>query len=78
MYLRLSYLFWLILLCEPFIPLTAQHKEYIYDHFNISNGLISDNVFKIFVDREGHEWIITYNEPASEGSYHISLLNAPP
>ncbi len=39
----------------------SQGREYTYDHYNISNGLISDNVFKIFVDREGHAWIITYN-----------------
>jgi len=38
-----------------------QGREYIYDHFNLSNGLISDNVSKIFIDREGHAWIITYS-----------------
>jgi signal transduction histidine kinase/ligand-binding sensor domain-containing protein/DNA-binding response OmpR family regulator len=78
MHLRFSYLFWLIFLFELFTPLTAQHKEYIYDHFNLSNGLISDNVFKIFVDREGHEWIITYNGLQKYNGYEFKTYTAKP
>ena len=58
---KILWIYYAILLCCNFFPSTAQHREYIYDHFNISNGLISDNVFKVVVDREGRAWIITYN-----------------
>lgn len=43
------------------VPCWTQGREYIFDHFNISNGLISDNVYKVFLDREGHAWMVTYN-----------------
>jgi signal transduction histidine kinase/ligand-binding sensor domain-containing protein/DNA-binding response OmpR family regulator len=78
MTLRFTYLFCLITLFQPVHQVAAQHKEYIYDHFNISNGLISDNVFKIFVDREGHEWIITYNGLQKYNGYEFKTYTAKP
>jgi signal transduction histidine kinase/ligand-binding sensor domain-containing protein/AraC-like DNA-binding protein len=39
----------------------AGDHEYLYDHYNISNGLISDMVLKVMVDSEQHTWFSTYN-----------------
>jgi signal transduction histidine kinase/ligand-binding sensor domain-containing protein/AraC-like DNA-binding protein len=75
---RLLYLYCLVLLFGPVNQAAAQHKEYIYDHFNISNGLISDNVFKIFVDSEGYEWIITYNGLQKYNGYEFKTYTAKP
>ncbi len=57
-------------------PSLSQEREYIYDHFNISNGLISDNVYKIFVDSEGHAWIITYNGLQKYNGYEFETYTS--
>jgi signal transduction histidine kinase/ligand-binding sensor domain-containing protein/DNA-binding NarL/FixJ family response regulator len=54
------YLGLLLIFCSG-INSYSQERELLYDHFNISNGLISDNVYKILIDREGHVWIVTAN-----------------
>jgi signal transduction histidine kinase/ligand-binding sensor domain-containing protein/DNA-binding response OmpR family regulator len=56
----------------------AQEREYIYDHFNISNGLISDNVYKIFIDGEGYTWIITYNGLQKYNGYKFESYTSKP
>lgn len=56
----------------------SQQREHIYDHFNISNGLISDNVYKIFVDREGFAWIITYNGLQRYNGYEFETFTSRP
>ena len=58
------------------IPSWSQGREYIYDHFNISNGLISDNVLKIFLDREGHAWMITYNGLQKYNGYEFKTYTS--
>lgn len=56
----------------------SQEREYIYDHFNTSNGLISDNVYKVFIDREGFAWIITYNGLQKYNGYEFETYTARP
>jgi signal transduction histidine kinase/ligand-binding sensor domain-containing protein/DNA-binding response OmpR family regulator len=56
----------------------SQEREYIYDHFNISNGLISDNVYKIFIDGEGYTWIITYNGLQKYNGYKFESYTSKP
>jgi ligand-binding sensor domain-containing protein len=56
----------------------AQEREYIYDHFNISNGLISDMVLKIVVDREGHAWMATYNGLQKYNGYEFVSYTSDP
>jgi ligand-binding sensor domain-containing protein len=58
--------------------LFSQDKDYIYDHYNISNGLISDNVFKIFTDRSGYIWIITYNGLQKYDGYEFKTYTSDP
>ena len=70
-------LFILMLFCCG-LSFSQQQKEYIYDHFNISNGLISDNVYKIFVDREGFAWIITYNGLQRYNGYEFETFTSKP
>lgn len=53
-----------------------REREYIYDHFNLSNGLISDNVSKIFIDREGHAWIITYSGLQRYNGYEFTTYTS--
>lgn len=58
--------------------LFSQDKEYIYDHYNIATGLISDNVFKIFTDRSGYIWIITYNGLQKYDGYEFKTYTSNP
>ena len=59
-------------------PGYSQHREYIYDHFNISNGLISDNVFEIFIDQEGFAWVVTYNGLQKYNGYEFETYISRP
>jgi len=65
-----------MLLFRVMLPALPQEREYIYDHYNISNGLISDNVFKIFTDLEGHAWIITYNGLQKYNGYEFRTYSS--
>jgi len=56
----------------------SQQGEYIYDHFNISRGLINDNVFEIFIDSEGFAWIITYNGLQKYNGYEFETYTSRP
>jgi signal transduction histidine kinase/ligand-binding sensor domain-containing protein/AraC-like DNA-binding protein len=67
-----------VLISLGILNTNAQHREYIYDHFNISNGLISDNVFKVAADREGHAWIITYNGLQRYNGYEFRTYTSRP
>ncbi|MDF1573441.1 MAG: two-component regulator propeller domain-containing protein [Bacteroidales bacterium] len=72
-----SYMVFIVfLLCGN--NLFSQDKDYIYDHYNISNGLISDNVFKIFTDRSGYIWIITYNGLQKYDGYEFKTYTSNP
>ena len=68
----------LVLFFAPGVVSVAQDREYIYDHFNISNGLISDMVHKIVMDREGHAWIITYNGLQKYNGYEFETYTSNP
>ncbi len=59
-------------------PVISQDKEYIYDHYNISNGLISDNVYKIFMDGTGYTWILTYNGLQKYNGYEFETYTSKP
>lgn len=62
----------------PVIHGRTQGGNYIYDHFNISNGLISDNIFKIMLDQEGHAWLISYNGLQKYNGYEFTTYTSDP
>ncbi len=66
----------LIILLGGSFLISAQEAEYFYDHFNISNGLISDMVHKIAFDREGHAWINTYNGIQKYNGYEFETYTS--
>ncbi len=75
---RKNYILALIFCLSSGFPAQAQEREYTYDHFNISNGLISDNVYKIFMDEEGYTWIITYNGLQKYNGYKFESYTSKP
>ncbi|MGW8317575.1 MAG: hypothetical protein ACWGNV_18410, partial [Bacteroidales bacterium] len=66
------------LMLMPAIYGRTQDGDYIYDHFNISNGLISDNIFKIILDQEGHAWLISYNGLQKYNGYEFTTYTSDP
>lgn len=68
---------WLyVILLVPAVQGWTQGREYIYDHFNLSNGLISDNIFTIIVDSEGHAWLTTYNGLQKYNGYEFTTYTS--
>ncbi|MFO7670489.1 MAG: two-component regulator propeller domain-containing protein [Bacteroidales bacterium] len=68
----------ILFLLTPGALSIAQDREYIIDHFNISNGLISDMVYKIVVDQEGHTWMISYNGLQKYNGYEFVTYTSNP
>ncbi len=56
----------------------AQDRNYIWDHFNISNGLISDMVLEVIEDSEGHAWVVTYNGLQKYNGYGFKTYTSNP
>ncbi len=56
----------------------SQSREYIYDHYKVSNGLIMDNVYRICIDSEGHAWITTYNGLQKYNGYEFMTYTSDP
>jgi signal transduction histidine kinase/ligand-binding sensor domain-containing protein/DNA-binding response OmpR family regulator len=69
-------LVFILLSCTNYV--FPQDREYICDHFNISNGLISDNIYKVFMDSEGYTWILTYNGLEKYNGYKFESYTSKP
>jgi len=71
-------LFFLVTICYAQVVLKAQNSEIICTHYNVNDGLISNSVEFVYLDREGYVWFATATGLQQfDGSNFVNYLYNP-